>query len=73
VADAVTVVPGTCQLVGEGWSLRAERIEMLNGNNWRALVGVRRGLANVGCGNGAYLAQLSAYGNWRSPTTLLRP
>ena len=44
VADSVTAVPGKQQLVGEGWSLRAERVEMLNGNDWRALVGVRRGL-----------------------------
>ena len=44
MADAVTVVPGKRQLVGEGWSLRAERIEVLNGKDWRALVGVRRGL-----------------------------
>jgi len=44
VADAVTAVSSTGQLVGEGWRLRAERIEMLNGNDWRALVGVRRGL-----------------------------
>jgi len=40
----VTAVPGTRQLVGEGWSLRAERIEMLQGNDWRAVIGVRRGL-----------------------------
>jgi hypothetical protein len=44
VADAVTAVPGTRQLVGEGWSLRAERIEMLQGNDFRAVIGVRRGL-----------------------------
>jgi hypothetical protein len=44
VADAVTAVSSTGQLVGEGWRLHAERIEMLNGNGWRALVGVRRGL-----------------------------
>jgi hypothetical protein len=44
VAYAVTAVPGTRQLVGEGWSLRAERIEMLQGNDWRAVIGVRRGL-----------------------------
>jgi len=44
VADAVTAVSGTRQLAGEGWRLHAERVEMLNGNDWRALVGVRRGL-----------------------------
>jgi len=44
VAEAVTVVPGERQLVGEGWSLRADHVEMLKGNAWRALIGVRRGL-----------------------------
>lgn len=44
MADAVTAVPGKRQLVGEGWRLRAERVELLNGHDWRALVGVRRGL-----------------------------
>lgn len=44
MAEVVTPVPGTQQLVGEGWSLSAERIEMLQGNDWRAVVGVRRGL-----------------------------
>jgi hypothetical protein len=37
VADSVNAVPGTRQLAGEDWSLRAERVEMLNGNDWRAL------------------------------------
>jgi hypothetical protein len=44
VADSVIVVPGERQLMGEGWSLRAERVEMLTGNDWRALIGIRRGL-----------------------------
>jgi hypothetical protein len=44
VADAVTAMPGTRQLVGEGWRLSAERVEMLQGDDWRAIVGVRRGL-----------------------------
>ena len=44
MADSVTAVPAKRQLVGEGWSLRAERVGLLNGNDWRALVGVRRGL-----------------------------
>jgi hypothetical protein len=44
VADTVTAVPGKRQLVGEGWSLRADHVEMLKGNAWRALIGVRRGL-----------------------------
>lgn len=44
VAEAVIAVLGERQLMGEGWSLRAERVEMLNGNDWRALIGIRRGL-----------------------------
>lgn len=44
VTDAVSATSSTQQLVGEGWSLSAERIEMLQGNGWRAVVGVRRGL-----------------------------
>ena len=44
VADTVTAVPGKRQLVGEGWSLGADRIEVVKGNAWRALIGVRRGL-----------------------------
>jgi hypothetical protein len=44
MADSVVVVPGKSQLMGEGWSLPAERIEMLDGDDWRALVRIRRGL-----------------------------
>jgi hypothetical protein len=44
VADAVVAIPGKLQLVGEGWSVAAERIEMLDGDGWRALIGVRRDL-----------------------------
>lgn len=40
----MTAVPGKRRLAGEGWGLRADRIEMLDGHRWRALVGVRRGL-----------------------------
>ncbi len=40
----MVAVPGKLQLMGEGWSLIAERVEMLDGDYWRALVGVRRGL-----------------------------
>ena len=43
MADAVIAVPGKRQLVGERWSLRAERVEMLKGTDWRALIG-------IGCG-----------------------
>jgi len=44
VAGEVTAVTGTGELAGEGWRLRAERVEMLTANGWRALVGVRRGM-----------------------------
>jgi hypothetical protein len=44
MADSVVAVPGKLQLMGEGWSLPAERVEMLDGDGWRALVGVRRAL-----------------------------
>jgi hypothetical protein len=44
VTDAVTAIPGTRRLVGDGWSLSAERIEILQGKDWRAVVGIRRGL-----------------------------
>ena len=44
VAGTVTADLVNRQLVGEGWSLRADRLEPLNGNDWRALIGVRRGL-----------------------------
>jgi hypothetical protein len=43
VADAVIAVPGKRQLVGEGWSLRAERVEGLKGNDWRAVIGIECG------------------------------
>ena len=44
MAEAVTADLGNQQLVGEGWSLRADRLEPLNDNDWRALIGLRRGL-----------------------------
>lgn len=46
MADVVTADPGRRRLTGEGWSLRVERIETAEGfdHDWRALVGVRRGL-----------------------------
>ena len=40
----VIAVPGKRRIEGDGWSLRADRLELLNGNDWRALIGVRRGL-----------------------------
>lgn len=44
MAETVTAVPGKRRIEGDGWSLRADRLERLAGNDWRALVGVRRGL-----------------------------
>jgi hypothetical protein len=44
VAETVTAVLGKQRIEGNGWSLRADRLELLDGNDWRALIGVRRGL-----------------------------
>jgi hypothetical protein len=44
MTDLVTAIPGTKRIVGPGWSLRAERVDVLDGNSWRALIGIRRGL-----------------------------
>lgn len=44
MTDLVTAVPGKKRIVGPGWSLRAERVDVLDGNRWRALIGIRRGL-----------------------------
>ena len=44
MTDLVTAVPGQKRIVGPGWSLRAERVESLDGNGWRALIGIRHGL-----------------------------
>lgn len=44
VAETVTPVPGKRRIEGAGWGLRADRLELLDGNEWRALIGVRRGL-----------------------------
>ena len=45
--DAVRAVPGTRRIVGQNWSLRAERLETAEGfdHDWHALVGVQRGLS----------------------------
>jgi hypothetical protein len=40
----VTVDPGRGRLAGPGWSLRAERLELLGPGRWRALLGIRAGL-----------------------------
>ena len=44
MTDTVTAFPDEWRIAGEGWSLRAERVEVLGGGAWRALIGVRRGL-----------------------------
>ena len=44
MTDLVTAFPGKKRIVGPGWSLRAERVDVLDGNTWRALIGIRRGL-----------------------------
>jgi hypothetical protein len=45
MAETVTAVPGKRRIEGNGWSLRADRLDLLTGNDWRALIGVRRGLS----------------------------
>ncbi|HEX3925634.1 MAG TPA: hypothetical protein VHY31_25380 [Streptosporangiaceae bacterium] len=40
----MTAFPDERRIAGVGWSLRAERVEVLGGGAWRALIGVRRGL-----------------------------
>jgi hypothetical protein len=44
MTDTVTAFPDERRIAGEDWSLRAERVEVLGGGAWRALIGVRRGL-----------------------------
>ena len=44
MTDPVTVMPAQRRLAGPGWSLRAERVELLGAGGWRALLGIRRGL-----------------------------
>jgi hypothetical protein len=40
----VTAIPAQHRIAGPGWSLRAERVELLGPGGWRALLGIRRGL-----------------------------
>ena len=40
----VTVFADERRIAGEDWSLQADRVEVLGGGEWRALIGVRRGL-----------------------------
>jgi hypothetical protein len=44
MADTVTAFPDERRIAGQGWSLGAERVEVLDTGEWRALMGVRRGL-----------------------------
>lgn len=44
MAETVTAVLAKRRIEGNGWSLRADRLELLDGTDWRALIGVRRGL-----------------------------
>ena len=50
MADTVTAFPAERRIAGEGWSLRAERVEVVGGGAWRALIGVRRDLKLLVCG-----------------------
>lgn len=40
----VSADPRTRRITGDGWSLRADRVEVAGGGSWRAVVGVCRGL-----------------------------
>jgi hypothetical protein len=44
MTGSVTADPAQRRLDGPGWSLRAERLELLGEDGWRALLGIRRGL-----------------------------
>jgi hypothetical protein len=44
MTDPVTVIPAQHRIAGPDWSLRAERVELLGPDGWRALLGIRRGL-----------------------------
>jgi hypothetical protein len=52
MTDAVTAYPGELRIAGEGWSLRAESVELLGAGAWRALIGVRRDLKLLVTGTG---------------------
>jgi hypothetical protein len=44
MTDLVTAVPDSQRIVGPGWILWAERVELLDGDGWHALIGIRRRL-----------------------------
>jgi hypothetical protein len=48
----VIAFPDQRRIVGEDWSLRADRVEVFGGGEWRALIGVRRGLKLLVSGTG---------------------
>jgi hypothetical protein len=52
MTEAVTVVPSSSTLVGPGWELRAEWVRD-SGPEWRALIGIRRGLTLLVTGDSA--------------------
>jgi hypothetical protein len=44
LAGMMTAFADEPRIAGEGWSLRAERVDVLGDGKWRALIGVRRDL-----------------------------
>jgi hypothetical protein len=44
VADEVTADPRTGRLTGDGWSLHADQVEVVEGDGWHAVIGIRRDL-----------------------------
>ena len=52
VAETVIAVADERRLVGDGWSLRVNRLEVLDSGDWRALIGVRRCLTLLVTGSG---------------------
>lgn len=44
MAEAVSAVLDEQRIKGDGWSLRADYLELINDTDWRAVVGVRNGL-----------------------------
>jgi hypothetical protein len=46
MAEGVRTIPEKRRIAGEGWSLRADRVELLSGNGCRS--GGERGCGNAG-------------------------
>lgn len=57
----VTADPGLRRLAGDGWSLRAEGVELLGADGWRAVIGVRRGLKLLVTGTGQPELRVAAW------------